>query len=413
MGPPQHLRCRRARSTAGLAACLFGPGLRAAGRQDAPAFAAGRDAPELTSPRQDAIVVRSTLLADSIQFSWPLQSPHHCSLWLSAGRWAATGTLVAAAVSRGRRKGRRRCRSWISAATAVDVALASPPSSRRAYVLGIGWYLLHFVVGLLNDGLMKFLGDSFPPFQIAFLRFTAAAAVLLPVMLLAGKEAFKTVSPWMHIVRGVLLALGMGLWCTGLRVMPFASCVVVNNTMPFFTMLFATVLLSEKVSKERWLASITGFVGLVLVFNPTAATFQPQSFVLLLSAMCFAMLDIFNKKYSVAESTLPMLFYGSVATALVSSPRAWATWVPVTATQYWLFGALGIGANLLLFCLLKAFHYVDASATCPYRYMEFVLSALFGFLFFGEMPGASTFWGSCIILPSVIYCAMAETRGSP
>merc|ERR1740121_395423 len=72
-----------------------------------------------------------------------------------------------------------------------------------------------------------------------------------------------------------------------------------------------------------------------------------------------------------------MLFYGSMATALVSAFRAWQTWVPVTGMQYGLFGLLGVGANLLLLCLLKGFQYVDASATCPYRYTEFVLSAIY------------------------------------
>merc|ERR1719373_266689 len=108
-----------------------------------------------------------------------------------------------------------------------------------------------------------------------------------------------------------------------------------------------------------------------------------------------------------------MLFYGSVSTALVSSFRAWQTWVPVTGFQFGLFAMLGCGANLLLFCLLKGFQYVDASATCPYRYTEFVLSAIIGFAVFREMPMASTFVGSYIILPSVIYCALIETRAAP
>jgi len=250
-----------------------------------------------------------------------------------------------------------------------------------------------------------------PPFQIVFLRFVSAAAVLLPLMVVKGAESFKSARIWMHFVRGSLLALGIGLWCYGLSLMPFASCVVVNNTMPFFKMLFAKIFLGEQVGKERWGASIGGFIGCLIIFNPTAATFDPRSLVLLLSAMCFAMLDIFNKKYSTSETIVSMLFYGSVSTAVVSAFRAWQTWVPVTSFQMGLFGLLGVGANLLLLCLLKGFQYVDASATCPYRYTEFVLSAVAGFFLFGEKPMASTLLGSCIILPSVIYCALVECRG--
>jgi len=292
---------------------------------------------------------------------------------------------------------------------AAAASTVASPSAARLYFIGIAWYLMHFVVGISNDGLMKYLGGTLPPFQIVLLRFTAAAAVLMPVMLVQGTEAFKTARLWMHAVRGVLLALGIGLWCLGLSIMPFASCVVVNNTMPFFKMLFAKVILGERVGKERWLASIGGFIGCLIVFNPTVATFRPQSLVLLLSAMCFAMLDILNKKYSVSESIVSMLFYGSVATSIVALPRALQTWVAVSPMQYGLFGLLGVGANLLLFCLLRAFRYVDASATCPYRYTEFVLSAVAGFFIFGEKPMASTLLGSCIILPSVVYCAMVET----
>jgi len=289
-------------------------------------------------------------------------------------------------------------------------ASAAAPSARVTYLTGIAWYLSHFAIGIGNDGIMKFLGGSLSAAQIVFMRFTMAGLVLLPLLLIQGTQGFKTTRLWMHGVRGALLALGIGLWCFGLRTLPFASAVVVNNTMPFFKMLFAKVILGEKVGKERWLASIGGFVGCLIVFNPTAATFQSQSLILILSAMCFAMLDIMNKKYAVAEPLTCTLFYGSVATALLSAPLALKTWTPLASSQLALFGLLGVGANLLLYCLIRSFRYVDASATCPYRYTEFVLSAIVGFLVFGEKPLASTLLGSCIILPSVIYCALCETR---
>eukprot|EP00931_Biecheleriopsis_adriatica_P088656 TRINITY_DN62926_c0_g1_i1.p1 TRINITY_DN62926_c0_g1~~TRINITY_DN62926_c0_g1_i1.p1 ORF type:complete len:373 (-),score=76.13 TRINITY_DN62926_c0_g1_i1:175-1293(-) len=283
-------------------------------------------------------------------------------------------------------------------------------SGKQAYFTGISWYLMHFIVSIGNDSIMKFLGESIPPFQVVFLRFSAAALVLLPILVTSGKDAFKSARLSMHAVRGALLALGIGLWCTGLNLMPFASCVVINNTMPFFKMLFAQLILGEKVGKQRWLASLAGFLGCLIVFNPTAATFQPKSLVLLLSACCFAMLDIFNKKYSTSETITSMLFYGSLSTAFIAAFKAIPGWVPVTSSQLGLIAVLGVGANFLLFCLLKAFKYVDASATCPYRYTEFVLAAIFGILFFAERPSASTLMGSCIILPSVIYTAMVETR---
>eukprot|EP00913_Durusdinium_trenchii_P032436 g30370.t1 len=97
-------------------------------------------------------------------------------------------------------------------------------SSSQVYFVGIGWYLMHFVVSIGNDSIMKFLGENLPPFQIVFLRFSAAALVLLPILVFQGRSAFKSARLSMHAARGVLLALGIGLWCYGLSLMPFASC---------------------------------------------------------------------------------------------------------------------------------------------------------------------------------------------
>ena len=71
---------------------------------------------------------------------------------------------------------------------------------------------------------------------------------------------------------------------------------------------------------------------------------------------------------------------------------------------------LGAGANLLLFCLLKSFSLVDASALAPFRYTELMWSAAVGFLVFGEIPAATTLIGAAVIIPSTLYVVWAENR---
>jgi S-adenosylmethionine uptake transporter len=71
---------------------------------------------------------------------------------------------------------------------------------------------------------------------------------------------------------------------------------------------------------------------------------------------------------------------------------------------------LGIGANILFYCLLKAFQYMDASALAPFRYCDFLVSALFGFLFFSEKPTLSTCLGFLIIIPCTCYLAYQENK---
>ena len=75
-------------------------------------------------------------------------------------------------------------------------------------------------------------------------------------------------------------------------------------------------------------------------------------------------------------------------------------------------GFLRRGANLLLYCLLKSFSLVDASALAPFRYIELLWSAVIGALLFAEVPATSTLVGAAVIIPSTLYIVWAENKKS-
>jgi len=84
--------------------------------------------------------------------------------------------------------------------------------------------------------------------------------------------------------------------------------------------------------------------------------------------------------------------------------------VTPTLPQLGLLALLGAGANLLLFCLLKSFSLVDASALAPFRYTELMWSAAVGALIFGEIPAVSTLVRTAVIIPSTLYVLWAENQ---
>ena len=108
--------------------------------------------------------------------------------------------------------------------------------------------------------------------------------------------------------------------------------------------------------------------------------FNPMWLVVLLSAAMFASLDVLNKVFVGKESFWAMIFYTAFFTTCIVAYPALSAWVPPTVMQYGLMACLGAGANALLYCLLKSFSMVDASALAPFRYTELILSATVGFL---------------------------------
>lgn len=262
---------------------------------------------------------------------------------------------------------------------------------------GVLWFILGLLISSFGDVMMKYLGANVHPYQIVFLRFLFATITLLPWFYIK-RSSFVTTRLKLHFMRGLLLFGGISFWCMGLNVVKIALATTINFTIPIFVAVLAVVFLKEKFNIFRLSATLLGFVGIVVAMNPTAADFNVISMSLLLSALMFATLDVINKRFVTDESTISMLFYSNVFTSLLSAIPAFYVWVPVSYHDIFLFLLLGIVANLILYCLLKAFAIVDASAVAPYRYVELLFSSTLGYLFFNEILDSSILSGAVVII---------------
>ncbi|MDR0755548.1 MAG: DMT family transporter [Puniceicoccales bacterium] len=277
---------------------------------------------------------------------------------------------------------------------------------------GVSWFLLSLIVGVGLDVIQKYLGSNLKSFEITFYRFLFGAISLMPLLGMRWiRHGFSLTQYWhIHIFRGFLLFSGMVLWCYGLTLVPMSTAITLNYSIPLFTLILSIPLLGETVNKDRWLTTCIGFVGIWIVLNPTDINFDSRTLLLIISSFLFALLDVFNKKYVCKESLLNMLFYTALFTCIFSAIPAFSGEIHTPFNNITILIMLGIGANLMFYCLLKAFQYMDASASAPFRYCDFLVSALFGFLFFSEKPTLSTCLGFLIIMPCTCYLAYQENK---
>jgi S-adenosylmethionine uptake transporter len=279
------------------------------------------------------------------------------------------------------------------------------------YFRGVGWFILSLCVCIFNDSVMKLLGGQYAISQVIFLRYLFATLSLIPCMLANGRHTFKTRHCAIHSVRAVMLVLAIWMYCFSLKELPLSTVITVNFTIPMFTLLLARMLLGEKIGRTRLIATLLGFVGICVTAEPANVNFASSAILILVfSSVLFAGLDVINKKFVIKEGILTILFYTAIVTlALVFIP-ALANWECVRMIDWALFALLGIGANLLLYCVLNAFKCVEISAIAPFRYIEFILSIVVGFLFFNEIPPPGTLIGACIIIPSMLYIVLFEVN---
>ncbi|MDR1456515.1 MAG: DMT family transporter [Puniceicoccales bacterium] len=278
-------------------------------------------------------------------------------------------------------------------------------------LFGIGWFFLHLLFCQIGDCGMKFLGKQLHPIQIIFLRFFFATIWLLPLAY-KKKMELRTSRPGVHLLRSCLLCAAMLLWCLGLQeaTLPMASIIEFSN--PLILLFLAKFFLGERITRGKLLVTLIGFLGIVIVAEPTARSFNAAIIPLFSSVLLFASADIVNKKFAGNESMLATLFYAALEIALFMGIPTIFLWRAMSF-ELWIAAAIiGASANLLFFCIIRCFRLVDASTTAPWRYFEFVLSVGSGYFFFGEKPSISTLVGAAIIIPTTLFLTCGKFRPS-
>jgi S-adenosylmethionine uptake transporter len=264
--------------------------------------------------------------------------------------------------------------------------------------VGIVWFILSLLISNLNDIITKQAAIGLPYFQVAFLRFAFGTLTLLPFMIWQGKKSFFTNNFTIHVLRGGVLFVAITIWTMGLTIIPLVTATLLTFTIPFFVLILAYFCLHEKVNTKLWMATLLGFLGAVILLNPTQPAFNNAAWLMVLAALLFASLDIINKKFINQETMLSMLFYSALVTTLLGAYPAFAAWQPMSTADVVMLLLLGANGNLILFCLLKAFKYVGASTVAPYRYLEILLSAVLGIVLFGEFLQPNILLGAVIII---------------
>lgn len=268
------------------------------------------------------------------------------------------------------------------------------------------------IVSCANDIVVKFMGQRLDALQVIFFRFFFGLVTLFPFAISQGRQIFQTKQLQLNLIRGILGALSIFLYTYSIIYLPLVEVVTILWTIPLFVLILSIFFLGEEVSFLRWIATIVGFVGLsfISLYDSGAAISLKWIYVIpIASSFLFAAQDVMIKKIVDNENRITMLLYFALVTSVLSFVPALLVWKSPTAFEYSMLFLLGAGGNFIQYFLFKAFSATELSTLAPFRYVEFLFSALFAFIFFAEVPGMNVLIGALILIPSTLYLASEES----
>ena len=271
--------------------------------------------------------------------------------------------------------------------------------------------LIAMVLLPLMDVVAKFLTSSMASGQIVWSRMLFQSLFLLPLLYPLRRQL--AVSQWhLFALRGILIAVATLFFFTSLVKMPLADALAIFFVEPLLLTLLSPIFLDEKIGIRRILAVLIGFIGALVIIQPSAKAFGVYAVLPLGAALCFALYLIITRKLAQNTNAVIIQLYTGIAGFLTISAALLvgnaigftALLISAPTNEEWglmiLIGAIGCIGHLLL---VYAFSFADASALAPFHYFEIIGAVFFGWYFFTDVPALTTWIGITIIIGSGFY----------
>jgi drug/metabolite transporter (DMT)-like permease len=273
-------------------------------------------------------------------------------------------------------------------------------SNLRATIMTIASIVL-FSVMLTN---IKLIGTRVPMTEILLIRQIIVTLVIIQFFGSSLRQALRTNHLGLQVLRGLFSFGSQITQFVALLYIPLAEVTALSFSQVIFITIAAAIILHETVSWRRWLATIIGFAGVIVMLLPTGGGgLNVFALMALASGLLGAGVSITIRSMSHAELTITIMLYQSIILCLVYvGPAVW-WWVWPTATEWWLLAQIGIVGSVAQYLFTRGCQIGEAAALAPLEFSRLLIATVIGYFVFLEIPSLTTLVGATIIIGSTVY----------
>lgn len=300
--------------------------------------------------------------------------------------------------------------------------------------LGIAFICFGVAAISVNDMLIKLLSGGYPLHEIVAARAGIGLLITLTLVKLEGGwHLLRTKTPVLHMLRGLLVVLANMTFYAAFAVLSLAQVTALFFVAPLFITLLSIPVLGEKVGPLRLAAVVVGFLGALVMQQPWKDDLEVSRMVLLLpviAAFFYAMLQVLTRRLGLTTRASALAVYLQ-ATFLVVAFCFWLVagdgryadsvesealrfllrpWVMPSGHDALVLLALGTLSGFVGYALSSAYRLAAAATIAPFEYIGLPLAILWGWLIFGEWPGANVWVGCALIVGAGLFVFLRERR---
>ena len=257
------------------------------------------------------------------------------------------------------------------------------------------------------------LATNLNTFEIMLFRSIIGFLIVLAIGYFAKTLAeIKRDRLGLHLFRNLAHFSGQNLWFLAVASIPFSQLFALEFSTPVWVALLAPLFLGEVLTKQRMLAVILGFAGVLIVARPDINQFDFAIVAAVACAICFAGSMMATKSLTSDQSITCILFWLTLmqlAMGLVATVFTGTITFPEGINIFWIV-IVGIGGLTAHFCITSALALAPAIVVIPLDFMRLPLISVIGFLAYGEAFELPILVGAGVIFIAILLNLKAEKQ---
>lgn len=253
----------------------------------------------------------------------------------------------------------------------------------------------------IETAMVHHIGTGASVMQLALLRGVGGVLLVVALARGIGWAVVKTNQLGLQLLRGVVAVCYGWVLMYSFAQLPFADATAISFTVVAYITVFSALILHERITALRWVASTAGMVGALLITKPGFAEWNIVYLVALLGTSFNGLAFVLNKyvQRPGGDTELTTMFYANAVTIVGNLPALALANLPAPAIWPWLSGVLVFGP-IGMYVGIVAIRHASASSLGPLTLLRLVFAAIGGVIVFNEIPDLQACVGAAIILVS-------------
>jgi drug/metabolite transporter (DMT)-like permease len=291
----------------------------------------------------------------------------------------------------------------------------------RSIDTGVKYMLLASFLFALMGAFAKLASEHMSSLEVVFFR-NVFGVLIIAYALYKKPMAQKGGKPWLLFFRGMMGFTALLAFFYNIAHIPLGDAMTWSKTSPIFTAIFAWMFLQEKLPFKAWGAVGLGFVGIVLITQPSGIGFSKYDLLGLFSgvgaALAYTSIRELKNYYDTRAIVMSFMGVGTLMPLLLFGMSEFfympeldfmlGEFVMPEGVVWFYLIAMGLIATASQMLMTKAYSHTKAGIIGAVSYTNILFAILVGLLLGDALPDLTTLCGIVLIVFAGVLVARAK-----